>query len=107
MSSDPVALLKSRFFKYFSTFSFVGQGTENSVSFGTCSLQNFFSRSKFGCKVGSFSLEATLTKNLLNSLAISRGSVYSLPSTEIVSVVHFDLFFVAPSSLNIFQTFEG
>ena len=40
-SSDPVALLTSRFFKYFSRFSFVRQGIENSVSFGTCSSQFF------------------------------------------------------------------
>ena len=77
------------------------------MSFGTRSSQNLSSCSKFGSRLGSFSLEATVTKNFLNSLAISRGSVYSLPSIEIALVAHFELFFVAPNSLNNFQTLEG
>ena len=35
LSSEPVALLKSRFFGYFSTFSFVIFGIVKNVSIGT------------------------------------------------------------------------
>ena len=105
--SVPVALVISIFFRYFSTFSCAMLGMEKDVFSDNLSLQNILSVSKLEETIGSFISEATDTKNLLNSVAISLefSIILSLTFKENMLVPVFRL--LAPSSLKSFQTLLG
>ena len=77
------------------------------MSAGIFSLQNFCSLSKLEVSIGSLIFDATVTKNLLNSLAISFGFsvTLSLVLRENMSALPFRL--LAPISLNNFHTLAG
>ena len=62
MLSEPVALIRSIFRRYFSAFSQKISGTEKQVSVGMFSLQKCCSLSKSEVSIGSLILDATVTK---------------------------------------------
>ena len=68
--SEPVALVSAIFLRYFSIVSQDISGIKK-VSFGISSLQNCRSLSKLEFSIGSLIFDATFTKQILNSLAMS------------------------------------
>ena len=60
--SEPVALVRSIFLRYFSIFSKDISGIVKKVSFGILSLQNCRSLSKLEVSIGSLFFDATFTK---------------------------------------------
>ena len=105
--SVPVALVISIFFRYFSTFSCAMLGMEKDVFSDNLSLQNILSVSKLEETIGSFIFEATDTKNLLNSVAISLEFSIILSLTFKENMLEPVFHLLAPSSLNSFQTLLG
>ena len=60
--SEPVALVRSIFLRYFSIFSQDISGIVKKVSFEILSLQNWHSLSKLEVIIGSLIFDATFTK---------------------------------------------
>lgn len=99
--------MTSIFFRNFSTLSCVILGIEKVAFSDKFSSQNNFSSSKLDGKIGSLISEATDTKNLLNSDAMSEAfsNEVSLIFMDKMLLLVFRL--LAPSSLNSFHILAG